>query len=70
MLGWSLSICPALAQNGIAAFPQSQTIVGTIGQGNLATVFTVGGLNAAGAVQNVKFKLVSISDNSDNFLRV
>lgn len=70
VLGRCLYVFPAFGQAGISVEPQSQSIVGIIGQGNLVTGLTVNGIAVGVGNTTVKFKLVSITNNSDNFLVV
>ncbi len=65
-----LGACPALAQNLLIVEPQSQSIAGVIGQGNLVAAFPTQGVTSTFAPANVNFKLSSIGENSNNILVV
>ena len=65
-----LGVGPSLAQNLLLIEPQSQSISGGLGQGNLVAVFSTQGLGPAGTFPNVKFQLSSTTADPDNFLVV
>jgi hypothetical protein len=60
VFGCCLGVCPASAQNLIGAEPQSQSIEGIIGQGNVIAGFIVNGFAVGVGNTNVKFQLASV----------